>query len=74
MQKCNLWRCFNIKQELPVNGQIREKEVQLIGANGEKLGIISTREALEKAAEDNLDLVLKNDVLAMQKETKNSWS
>ena len=53
-----LWRCFNIKQELPINGQIREKEVQLIGANGEKLGIISTREALDKAVEQNLDLVL----------------
>ena len=52
------WRCFNIKQELPINGQIREKEVQLIGVNGEKLGIVSTREALEKAGEDNLDLVL----------------
>ena len=53
-----LLRCFNIKQKLPINGQIREKEVQLIGANGEKLGIISTREALDKAAEQNLDLVL----------------
>ena len=53
-----IWRCFNIKQELPINGQIREKEVQLIGVNGEKLGVVSTREALEKAAENNLDLVL----------------
>ena len=49
---------MNIKQELPINGQIREKEVQLIGVNGEKLGIVSTREALEKAGENNLDLVL----------------
>lgn len=49
---------MNIKQELPINGQIREKQVQLIGTNGEKLGIISTREALEKAGEENLDLVL----------------
>lgn len=56
--KTTIWRCFNIKQELPINGQIREKEVQLIGANGEKLGIVSTREALEKAVESNLDLVL----------------
>ena len=56
--RATIWRCFNIKQELPINGQIREKEVQLIGVNGEKLGIVSTREALEKAAEDNLDLVL----------------
>ena len=23
-----LWRCFNIKQELPINGQIREKEAK----------------------------------------------
>ena len=30
----------------------------MIGVNGEKLGIVSKREALEKAAEDNLDLVL----------------
>ena len=53
-----IWRCFNIKQELPINGQIREKEVQLIGVNGEKLGIVSIREALDKAGEDNMDLVL----------------
>lgn len=58
MQKAILWRCFNIKQELPINGQIREKEVQLIGVNGEKLGVISTRDALNKAAEEDLDLVL----------------
>ena len=49
---------FYIKQELPINGQIRAKEVQLIGDNGEKIGIISLNEALEKAEEKNLDLVL----------------
>ena len=49
---------FCIKQELPINGQIRAKEVQLIGDNGEKIGIISLNEALEKAEEKNLDLVL----------------
>ena len=49
---------FYIKQELPVNGQIRAKEVQLIGDKGEKLGVVSLREALEKAEEKNLDLVL----------------
>ena len=53
-----IWRCYNIKQELPINGQIREKEVQLIGVNGEKLGIVSIREALDKAGENNMDLVL----------------
>ena len=43
---------------MPINGQIREKEVQLIGVNGEKLGVVSTKEALETAEKENLDLVL----------------
>ena len=49
---------FYIKQELPINRQIRAKEVQLIGENGEKIGVILLNEALEKAEEKNLDLVL----------------
>jgi translation initiation factor IF-3 len=43
---------------LPINGQIKEKEVQLIGAEGEKIGVISIDEALKYAEEKNLDLVL----------------
>ncbi len=53
-----IWRCFTIKQELPINSQIREREVQLIGADGEKLGVMPTNEALKLAEEKNLDLVL----------------
>ena len=49
---------FYIKQELPINRQIRAKEVQLIGENGEKLGVLAFFDALEKAEEKNLDLVL----------------
>ena len=49
---------FFIKQELPINRQIRVKELQLIGSNGEKLGVMPLQEALEKAEEVNLDLVL----------------
>ena len=49
---------FFIKQELPINRQIKAREVQLIGENGEKLGVISFNEALEKAEEKNSDLVL----------------
>ena len=49
---------FFIKQELPINGQIIAKEVQLIGDEGEKLGTISIKEALEQAEEKGLDLVL----------------
>ena len=49
---------FYIKQELPINGQIRAKEVQLISDDGEKLGIVSISRALEIAEEKKLDLVL----------------
>ena len=49
---------FYIKQELIINEKIRAKEVQLIGANGEKLGVVSLSEALDKAAEERLDLAL----------------
>ena len=49
---------FYIKQELPINRQIRAKEVQLIEEDGKKAGIISLEEALEKAENQNLDLVL----------------
>ena len=53
-----LWRCFNIKQELPINRQIRAKEVQLIDEEGKKNGPISLKEALDIAYEKKLDLVL----------------
>ena len=52
------WRCFTIKQELPINRQIKEKEVQLIGENGEKVGIVPIDKAIELAEEKDLDLVL----------------
>ena len=47
-----------IKQELLINEKIRAREVQLIGENGEKFGVLSLDEALDKAAEARLDLVL----------------
>ena len=40
-----------------INEQIRDKEVRLIGANGEQLGIMSAREAQKHALEAGLDLV-----------------
>ena len=49
---------FYIKQELPINGQIRAKEVQLISETGEKLGMLPIARALEIAEEKKLDLVL----------------
>ena len=49
---------FYIKQELPINGQIRAKEVQLISDTGEKLGMVPLARALELSTEKKLDLVL----------------
>ena len=40
-----------------INEQIRDKEVRLIGEDGEQLGIISTKEAMRLAREAELDLV-----------------
>ena len=51
-----LWRCTTIS-ELMINEQIRDREVRLIGANGEQLGIMSARDAQKHAQEAGLDLV-----------------
>ena len=40
-----------------INEQIRDREVRLIGENGEQLGIMSVREAMKLAEEAELDLV-----------------
>ena len=49
---------FFIKQELPINGEIRAKEVKVIGENGEQLGTFSLYNALNMAEEKKMDLVL----------------
>ena len=45
------------KQELLINEEIRDKEIRVIGAEGEQLGIMSSKDALKLATEKNLDLV-----------------
>ena len=40
-----------------INEQIRDKEIRLIGEDGEQLGIMSSREAMKLAQEADLDLV-----------------
>ncbi|MGN1267649.1 MAG: translation initiation factor IF-3 [Dorea sp.] len=40
-----------------INGQIRDKEVRVIGEDGEQLGIMSAKEAMKLAQEAELDLV-----------------
>ena len=40
-----------------INGQIRDKEVRVIGTDGEQLGVMSAREAQKLADEAELDLI-----------------
>ena len=44
-------------KEMQINEEITDKEVRLIGNDGEQLGIVSAAQALMLAAERNLDLV-----------------
>ena len=43
--------------DMMINEEIRDKEIRLIGQNGEQLGIMSARQALEMAEGMDLDLV-----------------
>lgn len=43
--------------DLMINEQIRDKEIRLIGEDGEQLGIMSAKEALKLAEDAGLDLV-----------------
>lgn len=43
--------------DLMINEQIRDKEVRLVGENGEQLGIMSSRDAQKMADDAGLDLV-----------------
>lgn len=52
----NLWRC-EVISDLMINEQIREKEIRLIGEDGEQLGVVSTRDAMKMAEDAGLDLV-----------------
>lgn len=52
------WRCIDIKQDFLINEQIRANEVEVIGTNGERLGRMKVTDALEKAYDEDMDLVL----------------
>ena len=51
-----LWRC-KVISDLMINEQIRDREVRVIGEDGEQLGIMSSREAMRLAEEAGVDLV-----------------
>ena len=50
-------RRYKTISELMLNEQIRDKEIRLIGDDGEQLGIMSAKDALKMAKEAGLDLV-----------------
>ncbi len=52
----NHGRCCIIK-ELQINEEIREREVRLIDVDGDQLGIVSIKKALDVAYDRKLDLV-----------------
>lgn len=56
IMQTNLWRCSTIS-ELMINEQIRDKEIRLIGEEGEQLGIMPIKDAMNLAKDANLDLV-----------------
>ncbi len=45
------------KKTVPINDKITASEIMLIDSKGEKKGLISTKDALLKAKQENLDLV-----------------
>ena len=50
-------RYKSIKTQHQVNGEIRDREVRVIGEDGQQLGIMSAQAALRLAEESDLDLV-----------------
>ena len=52
-----IWRWTHISSELTINEGIRDREVRVIGASGEQLGIMPTERAMQLAEDAKLDLV-----------------
>ena len=45
-------------KEIQINEAIKEKKIRVVGSDGEQLGIMSSDEALAKAYDEGLDLVM----------------
>jgi translation initiation factor IF-3 len=48
----------SINKKFSINEQIREREIRVVGNDGEQLGVISSAEARKIAEEKDLDLVM----------------
>ncbi len=51
-----LWRC-KVISDLMINEQIRDKEVRVVGEEGEQLGVMPVKDAQKLAEDAGLDLV-----------------
>ena len=51
-------RRYTAISELLINGKIGDREIRLIGSQGQQVGIMNSREALRLAREEELDLVM----------------
>ena len=56
IQRILLWRC-KVINDFFINEQIRDKEVRVIGADGEQVGVMSAKEAMKMAEDAGLDLI-----------------
>ncbi len=56
IEQIPIWRCSTIS-DLMINEQIRDREIRLVGEDGEQLGIMPAKDAMKLAKEANLDLV-----------------
>ena len=50
-----------VKDDRPINEMIQAAEVRLIGAEGEQIGVVTRNDALDRAANLGLDLVIVAD-------------
>ena len=50
-------RCIDIKNDLLINEEIRDREVRVVGSDGEQLGVMPIRQALDLADAREMDLV-----------------
>ena len=52
------WRCLSIKVDHVINERINSPELRVVSDDGGQLGIMSKKDALDAAAERDMDLVL----------------
>jgi translation initiation factor IF-3 len=50
-----------VKDDRPINEMIKAAQVRLIGAEGEQIGVVTRDDALDRAANLGLDLVIMAD-------------